>query len=139
MSVITCEKSTSKIGEKLLIFFTFFIEFFLKILIKSKEHNLLPGCFPGTFLLMYVVKIVCEASLLSFLTWISLAIFCLDQWLMDTDCCAQHQLSFVWDNSLVCVRTSSDGSYPAICICNILYPTSCTKISLWKKPISNKW
>ena len=43
MSVITCEKSTSKIGEKLLIFFTFFIEFFLKILIKGKEHNLLPG------------------------------------------------------------------------------------------------
>ena len=68
MSVITCEKSTSKIGEKLLIFFTFFIEFFLKILIKSKEHNLLPGCVSGTFLLMYVVKIVCEASLLSFLT-----------------------------------------------------------------------
>ena len=68
MSVITSEKSTSKIGKKVLVFFTFFIEFFLKTLIKIEEHNLFPGCVSGTFLLMCVMKIACEASLRSFLT-----------------------------------------------------------------------
>ena len=50
---------------------------------------------------MYVVKIVCQASLLLFLTSVSLAIFCLDQWLVETVYQAEHQLSLVGDNSLV--------------------------------------
>ena len=48
----------------------------MKILI-NKEHKLLPVD------RMYVVKIVCRASLALFLTWVSLAIFCLDQCQMD--------------------------------------------------------
>ena len=58
------ERRASEIGVKLLVFFTFFINFFFKTLIKSiiycqtvpLEH----------LLLMYVVKIVYQASLLSF-------------------------------------------------------------------------
>ena len=68
------ERRASEIGVKLLVFFTFFINFFFKTLIKSifycqtvpLEH----------LLLMYVVKIVYQASLLSFPSWVSLAIFC---------------------------------------------------------------
>ena len=56
---------------------------FMKILI-NQEHNLLPA---GR---MYVVKILCQVSLPSFLTWVSLTIFCLDQCQMDIACLAQH-------------------------------------------------
>ena len=39
---------------------------------------------------MYVVKGVCQASLPSFLTWVSLAIFCLDQGQVKVACPTQH-------------------------------------------------
>ena len=39
---------------------------------------------------IYVMKIVCQASLLSFLTWVSLSIFYLDQCQMKIVCSAQH-------------------------------------------------
>ena len=81
--MITFEKSTSEIGEKLLVFF---IYFFMKTLIKSIIYcqNLVPL----ERLLMYVVKIVYQASLLSFLTWVS----------PEIACSAQHQLSLVGNN-----------------------------------------
>ena len=80
--MITFEKSTSEIGEKLLVFF---IYFFMKTLIKSIIYC---QTVPLERLLMYVMKIVCQASLLSFLTWLSLEIAC----------SAQHQLSLVENN-----------------------------------------
>ena len=53
------EKKYSKIGVKL-IFFTFFVNFLVETLIKSIIH-----CQTMTLarLLMYIVKIVCQASL----------------------------------------------------------------------------
>ena len=83
------EKSTSEIGVKLLVFFTFFITFFIKTLIKSIMYC---QAVPVERLLTYVVKIVCQASLLLFLTLVSLAIFCLDQ-LTEIVCSDQYQLS----------------------------------------------
>ena len=50
---------------------------------------------PVERLRMYVGKIVCQTSLLFLLTWVSLAIFCSDQWLTEIVCSAQHQLSLV--------------------------------------------
>ena len=58
------EKSTSEIGVKLLVFFTFFITFFIKTLIKSIIYC---QTVPVERLLAYVVKTVCQASLLLFL------------------------------------------------------------------------
>ena len=93
------ERRASGIGVKLLVFFTFFIDFFMKTLIKSiiycqavpLEH----------LLLMYVVLIVYRAPLLSFPTRVSWQYFVLDQWLMEIFCSVQRQLSLVGDNSLV--------------------------------------
>ena len=42
----------------------------------NQEQNLLPDCTLGPF--MYVAEIVCQASLPSFLTWVSLVIFWLE-------------------------------------------------------------
>ena len=51
---------------------------------------------PVERLLMHVVKIVSQTSLLLFLTWVSLAIFCLDQRLTKIVCSTrQHYLSLV--------------------------------------------
>ena len=50
---------------------------------------------PVERLRMYVGKIVCQTSLLLFLTWVSLVIFCSDQWLTEIVSSAQHQLSLV--------------------------------------------
>ena len=82
-------------------------------------------------LLMYIAKIICEASLPLFLTWVNLIIVCL---LLFPN--GIYLFSSAWfvtgrrDNTLV------DGSCWATCKCNILRPTSCTEISLWKRPIS---
>ena len=63
--LITSNKSTSKIGEKILVFFTFFINFFMKRLIKRIIY-----CRTVLLerLLVYVVKTICQASLLSLVT-----------------------------------------------------------------------
>ena len=51
---------------------------------------------PVERLLMHVVKIVCQTSLLLYLTWVSLATFCLDQRLTKIVCSTQqHHLSLV--------------------------------------------
>ena len=97
--LITCqpERSASEIGV-ILVFLTFFINFYMKTLIKNMIYC---QALPLEYLLMYVVKIVNQISLLSFSTWVSLAIFCLDQWIMEILCSAQPQLLLVEDNSLV--------------------------------------
>ena len=136
--LITCqsEKSIAEIGVKLLVFFTFFINCFMKTLIKSITYCQIV---PLECLLTYFVKIVCQASLPSFLIWVSLAIFCLDQWLMKIVCSAQHQSSLVGDNSLVHMNLDWWQLLNYMSKCKILCPTSCIEISLWRKPISNRW
>ena len=39
---------------------------------------------------MYVAKIVCQTTLPSFLTWASLAMFCLEKYQTEILCSAQH-------------------------------------------------
>ena len=58
------EKNTFETGVKLLVFFIIFINAFMKTLIKSIIYC---QTVPLERLLMYVVKIVCQASLFSFL------------------------------------------------------------------------
>ena len=53
-------KSTSEIGVKCFVFFTFFINFFIKTLIKNIIYC---QTVPLNRLLMYVVKTVWQASL----------------------------------------------------------------------------
>ena len=77
-------KSTSKIGVKFFVFFTFLLTFFImKILLKSKIY-----CHAVSLnhLFMYVGKILCQASLSLFL---SLAIFYLGQCQVAIVCSAQ--------------------------------------------------
>ena len=84
--------------RKIVGIFHVFHYFFMKILIKSIIYC---QAVPLECLLMYVVKTVYQASRLFFLTWVSLTIFCLDQWLMEIVCSAQHQLSLVRYNPLL--------------------------------------
>ena len=73
---VSLRKSTPEIGVKFLVFFTFFINFFMITFIKSIIYC---QTVPLDRLVMYVVKVVCQASLPSFLTWVSLTISCLDK------------------------------------------------------------
>ena len=77
--LVACQSEKKYIWNwsKILCIFHFFINFFImKTLIKSKIY-----CHAVSLnhLFMYVVKIVCQASLPLFLTWVSLAIFYLIQ------------------------------------------------------------
>ena len=47
LAVALLEKSIPEIEIKLLVFFTFFINFFYENI--NQEHNLLPDCASGTF------------------------------------------------------------------------------------------
>ena len=98
---VSLRKSIPEIGVKFFVFFTFFINFFYKNI--NQEHNLLPDCAFG--LLMYVAKLLCQASLPLFLTWVSLAIFCLEKCQMEIASSASLSLvgeithwcmNFVW-------------------------------------------
>ena len=90
---------------------------------------------------MYVAKLVCQASLPSFLTWVSLEIFCLEKCQMDISSASlwlslvsRRDNSSYWCMNFDCLN---DGSSWATCKCNISCPTSCIEISSWKRPISN--
>ena len=75
--MITSEKIHLKLEKNYWYFLlTFFINFLMETLIKSIIDW---KTVPLERLLMYVVKIVLQPSLFSFLTWGSLAMFCLDQ------------------------------------------------------------
>ena len=85
--LVACQSEKKYIWNwsKILCIFHFFINFFImKTLIKSKIY-----CHAVSLnhLFMYVGKIVCQASLPSFL---SLAIFYLDQCQVEIVCSAQH-------------------------------------------------
>ena len=92
-----CEKKIWN-WSKITGVFRFFINWFMKTLIKSIMYC---QTVPLERLLTYVLKMVCKVSLPLFLTWVSLAILCLDQCLMEMDCLAQHHLSLARDNLLV--------------------------------------
>ena len=103
----------------------------------NHEHNLLPHCAFGP--LMYVAKLVCQACPPSFLTWVSLAIFCLEKWKMSNgEIVSSASLPLVGEITQWCMNFDclNDGSCWATCKCNIC-PTSCIEISSWKRPISN--
>ena len=136
MFYVSLRKSTPKIGVKFLVFFTFFINFFYENI--NQEHYLLQDCaFWAISLWTYVVKIVWQASLPSFLTWVSLPMFCLVKWKLSI------QLNIIligrWDTWLVHELRVTELLSRATCKRNILCPTSCTEISLWKRPTSNIW
>ena len=84
---------------------------------------------------MYAVKLVYVAKT-SFLTWVSLAIFSLEKCQMEI--VSSASLSSVGEITHWCMNFHcfNDGSCWATCKCNILCPTSCIEISLWKRPIS---
>ena len=66
------------------VFFHFYWPFYENV---NQEYNLLSDCVFGLFTYrVNVAKIVCQASLPSFLTWVSLAIFHLDQCEMEVVC-----------------------------------------------------
>ena len=73
-----------------MVFSTFFINLFVEALIKNIIY-----CQIVPLNRLLIVKIVCQASLPSFLTYVNLAIFCLDQWQKEILCSTQHQLSLV--------------------------------------------
>ena len=81
----------------------------------NQEHNLLPV--NG----MYVVKIVCQSSLPPFLTWVSLAIFCLDQCQMQIACSAEHlchwqeitHCSLMYELRVMVRKLTSKGHFPS--------------------------
>ena len=86
------KKSTSETGVKCFVFFTFFINFFMKTLIKNIIY-----C--QTVPLNRLLILCCENCMagfsVSFLIWISLAIFHLDQCQMEIVCSAQHHYHLV--------------------------------------------
>ena len=124
-------KSTPETWVKFLVFFTIFSLTFIKIFIKSLiySQNVPLGHLP-----MYVAKIVHQPSLSLFLTWVSLAIFCLE--IVNWKLTAQIIVIGSRENSVVLKLCLSDGSSWATCKYNIC-PTSCTETSWWKRPISN--
>ena len=91
-------KSTSKIGVKFLLIFFFFINFFMKTLIKSIIYC---QTVPLERLLMYIVNIVCQVSLPLFLTKVSLAIFCFRSMINGNCWFSSASLSLVGKKSLV--------------------------------------
>ena len=62
---VNLRKSTSETGVKLLVFFTFFINFFIKTLISNQEHNLMSDCDFGPFIYVW-----CENCMSGFSTFV---------------------------------------------------------------------
>ena len=91
-------KSTSKIGVKFLLIFFFFINFFMKTLIKSIIYC---QTVPLERLLMYIVNILFQVSLPLFLTKVRLAIFCFRSMINGNCWFSSASLSLVGKKSLV--------------------------------------
>ena len=123
-------KSASKIGVVFLLFFSFFINLFMKTLIKSIMYC---QTVPLDRLLMYIVKILFQASLPSFLTWIS-KYFVLGQckWKL----LVQLSIYVIGRRSVVGELKVMGGSCWATCKCNILCSLSCIEIKLFMEKTS---
>ena len=96
---VTC-LSTFEIGVKLLVFFTFFINFFYENI--NQEHNLLPDCALGPF--TYVCCENCMSGFSAFILNLSKSGNILFRSMPNRNYSAQHQLSLVGDNALVMVH-----------------------------------
>ena len=129
---ITClRKSAPEIGVKCLVFFTFFISFFYENI--NQEHNLLPDCAFGPF------PCVCCKNCMS---GYSAFVLSLSKSGNISFRKMPNGMSFLFSIMVigrgdysVGAWTSSDGSCWATSKCKILCPISCTKISLWKRPV----
>ena len=121
-----CEK------VEFLLIFTFFINFFMKTVIKSIIYC---HTMPLNRLLTYIGKSLCQAYLSSFLTWVSLKIFSFRPMLNRNCWFSSASLSSVGDKSPVhelrVMGGSCWGTCHSWCKCNILCLTSCTEISLF--------
>ena len=128
-------KSTSKIGVKFLLIFFFFINFFMKTLIKSIIYcqTMSLGC-----LLMYIVKILCQASLHSFLTWVSLAIFC-SRSMLNGNCGFSSASLSLAENKSMNLEWSVVAVELHVCATHYVQHPALKSVYLWKKSISNMW
>ena len=116
--LITCQSEKKYIWNwsKVLCIFYFFHELFYENI--NQEHNLLLDCAFEPFTYgIYAVKIACQTSLPSLLTWLSLTIFDLDQSENENCLFSSTSLSLAGEISHWCMYT--DGSCRAICECNI--------------------
>ena len=96
------EKSTSEIGVKVLVFFTFFVNFFIKTLIKSTIYCQAVSCASGAF--TYVCCENCMPGFSAFVLNFSKSGNIFFRLMANGNCLVcSHQLSLVQlgDNSLV--------------------------------------
>ena len=132
---VSQRKSTPEILVKFFVF-TFFINFFMKTLIKSIIYC---QTVPLDHLSAYVCRKTCMPGLSAFGLNLSKSGNILFRKMSNGEIVSSASLSLVGEITHWCMNFDclDDGSCWATCKCNILCPTSCIKISSWKRPISN--
>ena len=132
---VSLRKSTPEILVKFFVF-TFFINFFKKTLIKSIIYC---QTVPLDHLSAYVCRKTCMPGLSAFGLNLSKSGNILFRKMSNGEIVSSASLSLVGEITHWCMNFDclDDGSCWATCKCNILCPTSCIKISSWKRPISN--
>ena len=132
---VSLRKSTPEIRVKFFVF-TFFINFFMKTLIKSTIYC---QTVPLDHLSAYVCCRTCMSGLSVFVLNLSKSDNILFRKMSNGKIVSWASLSFVGEITHWCMNFDclNDGSCWTTCKCNILGPTSCIEISSWKRPISN--
>ena len=127
------EKKCTWNCSKILVIFSFSVNFFMKTLIKSNLG--MPDCVLGPF--SYVCCKNCMSGFSAFVLNLSKSDNILFR-KMPNGIYLFSSASLLLGGEITrwCTWTLSDGSWWATCKCNILRPISCTEISLWKRPIS---
>ena len=133
---VSLRKSTPEILVKFFVF-TFFINFFMKTLIKSIIYC---QTVPLDHLSAYVCRKTCMPGLSAFGLNLSKSGNILFRKMSNGEIVSSASLSLVGEITHWCMNFDclDDGSCWATCKCNILCPTSCIKIRSWKIPISNR-
>ena len=133
---VSLRKSTPEILVKFFVF-TFFINFFMKTLIKSIIYC---QTVPLDHLSAYVCRKTYMPGLSAFGLNLSKSGNILFRKMSNGEIVSSASLSLVGEITHWCMNFDclDDGSCWATCKCNILCPTSCIKISSWKIPISNR-
>ena len=131
---VSLRKSTPEILVKFFLF-TFFINFFMKTLIKSIIYC---QTVPLDHLSAYVYCKTCMPGLSAFGLNLSKSGNILFRKMSNGEIVGSASLSLVGEITHWCMNFDclDDGSCWAACKCNIC-PTFCIKISSWKGPISN--
>ena len=116
--------------------FTFFINFFMKTLIKSIIYC---QTVPLDHLSAYVCCRTCMSGLSAFVLNLSKSDNIFFRKMSNGKVFSWESSSLVGEITHWCMNFDflNDGSCWATYKCNILCPTSCTEISSWKRPISN--